>query len=224
MKAGTGTRTPRRLLPGTPWTAATPWSLQATPLIVLTLSLTLCGVGEGMLVQAALGSTPWTVLAQGLAAQSGWHLGWITFLVSLMVMMLWIPLRMRPGLGTVMNLILVALVLGVFVQGVPVPENWAGRIMLCAGGVALVGSASALYLSCHMGAGPRDGLMVGLCKQTGWRVGAVRSSLEITVCVAGWLLGGNLGLGTLLFACCVGWVVEATLAFLARHFAVWQPA
>ncbi|UOP01023.1 YczE/YyaS/YitT family protein [Kingella potus] len=113
---------------------------------------------------------------------------------------------------------LLAVSLGVFVQIVPPPQALWARVLLCAGGVAVMGAASALYLSCRLGAGPRDGLMVGLCMKTGWRVGIVRSLMEISVCGAGWLLGGTVGIGTLLFAFGVGWVVQWSLNLMERCF------
>ncbi len=207
----------QRILPHTPWTASSPWSLQLLPLTVLLCSLSLFGVGEGMLVLAALGSTPWTVLAQGIAVQGGWGLGAVTFALSALVLLLWLPLRQKPGIGTILNMLVIALVLGGMVRHLPAPQDGWWRLLLCVGGVLVIGVASSLYLTCHLGAGPRDGLMVGLCRQTGWRVGVVRSLLEISVCTVGWLLGGTLGLGTLLFAFGVGWVVQLSLDAIRRY-------
>ncbi|MDO5059004.1 MAG: YitT family protein [Neisseria sp.] len=210
----------KRILPLTPWAAKSRWSLEAKPFAMLAVSLALFGIGDGMLVHAALGSTPWTVLAQGIAKLSGLNLGVITLLISAAVMLLWIPLRQRPGLGTVMNMLVIAAVLGLFVRLVPAPAEtaWLLRALLCIGGILLIGIASALYLTCHLGAGPRDGLMVGLCQKTGWPVGWVRGALEISVCLIGWLLGGTLGIGTLLFAFGVGWVVQLSLSLLFKRY------
>lgn len=135
-------------------------------------------------------------------------------------MILWLPLRQKAGLGTILNMILIALSLGIFVAYMPIPANdsyWT-RLLLCIGGIITLGIASAFYLTCHLGAGPRDGLMVGLCMHTGWRVGIVRSSIEVIVCVIGWLLGGIVGIGTLLFALGVGWVVQIILTLLLQLF------
>lgn len=208
-----------RVLPRTPWSAAFAWSFAPKPFAVLLLSLALFGIGDGLLVNAQLGSTPWTVLAQGVAAVSGIQVGWATLWISAAVLLAWIPLRQRPGLGTVMNMLVIAAVLGAFVRFVPPAESLPLRLLLCVSGVVLVGIASSLYLTCHLGAGPRDGLMVGLCRVSGWRVGVVRTLLEGGVCLAGWLLGGSVGLGTLLFAFGVGWVVQGALQFLARRYA-----
>lgn len=207
----------RRVLPRMPWSARHAWSFQATPVLVLCLALVLFGVGEGMLVSANLGASPWTVLAQGLALQSGLGIGTVTFLISAVVFAAWWPLRQRPGLGTLLNMLLIAVALEAFVRRVPPPADWTVRLLLCLGGVALIGIASAFYLTCYLGAGPRDGMMVGLCLRTGWRVGTVRMLMEIAVCLAGWLLGGVVGIGTLLFAFGVGWVVHYALRYLARY-------
>lgn len=212
---------PRSLLPPTPWKARGLWSFQAKSLTVLLLGLSLLGMGEAMLVLGNLGAAPWVVFAQGLALQTGMNVGVTTFIISVGVMLLWIPLRLRVGFGTIANMVVIALVLGLIVRFVPPPaaDAWMMRIALCVGGVCMVGVAATLYMTCHMGAGPRDGLMIGLCHKTGWRVGIVRSLLESTVCLIGWALGGTLGLGTLLFAFGVGWVMQFCLLFLERWFA-----
>ena len=208
----------KRILPLTPWSASSPWSLRPKSLWVLCFALVLFGVGEGMLVSAQLGSTPWTVLAQGISQQSGLGIGTVTFLISAAVLALWLPLRQRPGIGTILNMIIIAAVLGLFVRIVPPPADFVWRITLCLGGIVTIGTASAFYLTCYLGAGPRDGLMVGLCRVSGWRVGIVRTLLEGSVCLAGWLLGGVLGLGTLLFAFGVGWVVQGCLQWIAKRY------
>lgn len=208
----------RRILPKTPWSAPAWWSLRPQSLAMLCFALVLFGVGEGMLVNAALGSTPWTVLAQGIVVQSGLDIGTVTFLISAAVLMLWLPFRQRPGLGTVLNMVLIAAVLGVFVQWVSPPAALGWRLLQCVGGVVVIGIASSLYLTCYLGAGPRDGLMIGLCQKTGWRVGVVRTMIESSVCLIGWLLGGVVGLGTLLFAFGVGWVVQLSLHQIAKRY------
>lgn len=210
----------KRVLPKTPWMAKSRWSFQPKPLWVISIALSLFGVGEGLLVLSGLGSTSWTVLSQGIAQQLGWNIGWITFIISVVVMLLWIPLRQKPGLGTILNILYIALFLGLTVHFVPPPasDNWLLRVVCCVGGVWLIGTASAFYLSCHLGAGPRDGLMIGLCHRTGWQVGTVRSILEVSVCLLGWLLGGVVGVGTLLFTFGVGWVIQFTLAAMAKRY------
>lgn len=211
----------KKILPSTPWQAQSLWSLERKPIAMLLFGLTLFGVGEAMLVLANLGATPWVVFAQGMGQLLGVNVGVATFLISVGVMLLWIPLHLRVGLGTIANMIVIALVLGLVVRFVPAPsaESWLLRGLLCVGGVVVIGVAASFYLTCHMGAGPRDGLMVGLCQKTGWRVGVVRTLLESTVCAVGWILGGTVGVGTLLFAFGVGWVVQVCLMVLARWFA-----
>lgn len=211
--------TATRVLPPTPWMATSPWSLQAKPIAMLLVALSLFGIGEGMLVLSNLGSTPWTVLAQGIQYHTQWDLGVVTFLISMGVLLLWIPLKLKAGLGTILNMILIAVVLEVFLTVFPTPKNMINRVLLCVGGVTVIGIASSLYLTCHMGAGPRDGLMVGICQKTGLKVGVVRSSIEVVVCVIGWALGGVLGVGTLLFAFGVGAVVQISLKFLNNLYA-----
>ncbi|STZ77063.1 YczE/YyaS/YitT family protein [Bergeriella denitrificans] len=210
-----------RLLPVTPWKARSQWSFEAKPLLMLVFGLTLFGAAEAMLVLADLGATPWVVFAQGLAVQTGWNIGTTTFLISLAVLLLWIPLGLRPGLGTLMNMTVIALVLGLVVRFVPAPDadDYVMRAALCVGGIVVMGVAAALYLTTYLGAGPRDGLMVGLCQKTGWRVGVVRTLMESSVCLIGWLLGGTLGIGTLLFAFGIGWVLQGALNLLARRYA-----
>lgn len=209
------------LLPPTPWQAKTRWSLERKPLIMLCIGLTFCGLGEAMLILANLGAAPWAVFAQGLANLLDMNIGITTLMISVVVMLLWIPLHLRAGFGTLANIAVIALVLGLVVAFVPAPsaDSWLLRGLLCVGGVLVIGVSAAVYLTCHMGAGPRDGLMVGLCERTGWRVAVVRSVLESTVCAVGWALGGTVGVGTLLFAFAVGWVVQMSLLVLQRWFA-----
>lgn len=208
----------KSIIPRTPWMGKTYWSLEPVSVSVLILGLVLFGVGESCLVLANLGSAPWTVLSQGVSHFSGINIGWVTFLVSLTVLILWLTLKIKPGLGTILNVIIIALVIGLIVSNVTPPTSIIARIFLTIWGVVLVGIASAIYLTSHKGAGPRDGLLVGLCFLTGWRVGLVRTMIEGTVCLLGWFLGGSLGIGTLLFAFGVGWVMQFCLAFLEKLY------
>ncbi len=207
-----------RVIPRTPWTAASLWRCRWPTVAVLILAHCCFGLGEALLVRAQLGATPWVVFAQGLGLQLGLSVGLATFCVSLVVMLGWLPLRLRPGLGTLANMVLIAAVLDLALHWLPAPEPLALRVIFCLGGIGLIGVGSGFYLSCHMGAGPRDGLMVGLCARLGWSIARVRSSLEISVCLLGWLLGGNLGLGTLLFAAGIGPVIQLVLGVFARVF------
>lgn len=200
-----------RVLPLTKWSAKAYFSLERKPLIVLFLSLILIGIGDGLIVLAELGSAPWTVLAQGVALQNGISIGWASFFISCAVMLMWIPLKLKLGQGTLLNIIVIALALGTTTHYYPPPATlWAKFIFLCLG-ILLFGMGSAFYLTCHQGAGPRDGLMVGLCQRFHWKIGIVRTLMESTVCLAGFLLGGTLGIGTLVFAFSIGWVIQFTL-------------
>jgi uncharacterized membrane protein YczE len=171
---------------------------------VLVVGLWIFGVGEALLVDAGLGVSPWTVLAQGIDSHVAIGLGWATFLVSLTVLLLWIPLRERPGLGTIANAVLIAAALGVTLPLLPGPDALGWRVGEVLAGIALIGAGSGLYLTTGLGPGPRDGWMTGLHLRTGVPVTAVRLGIEVTVLVVGWLLGGVVGVGTLMFALLVG--------------------
>jgi uncharacterized membrane protein YczE len=176
---------------------------------LLVLGLWLFGTGEAMLVTATIGNGPWTVLAQGLTVRLPLTIGVATFLVSVVVLLLWIPLRERPGLGTIMNAIVIALALQVMVGVLPEMTgdsvlSLVARVLMALMGIALIGLGSGIYLTTGLGPGPRDGWMTGIHQRTGWPVSAVRLGIEATVLIAGWLLGGTVGVGTVLFALLIG--------------------
>lgn len=208
----------RRILPVTPWSNTSYWAIKAKPVAMLCVSLSLFGFGEALLLKSQLGSAPWTVLAQGLAAQTGLNIGFLTFVISCGVLAMWIPLKQKFGLGTILNICIIALTLGVFDVWLPTLTSLVWQISAAVIGVVVVGVASALYLTSYMGAGPRDGLMVGLTQLTGFKVGIVRTLLEGSVCLIGWLLGGVVGLATLLFAFGVGAVVQISLDTLFKIY------
>lgn len=208
----------KNTLTKTPWTAASYWQINPTSLFVLLISLFLFGFGEGLLVLAALGSTPWTVLAQGVSSQTGMHIGISTLLISILVMFTWLPLKQRIGLGTVLNVLIIALGLGLTAQFMTAPDNIVTRSIFAIGGILIIGISSAFYLTCHMGAGPRDGLMVGIYEATGWKIGLIRTVIEGSACLFGWLLGGVVGISTLLFAFGVGWVLQAALVIISKIY------
>ncbi|MGT2832733.1 hypothetical protein [Streptococcus halotolerans] len=147
----------------------------------------------------------------------------MTFIISGLALLSWVPLKIKLGIGTVLNMIIIAWVLGMVVAMVDGPKLLISRIVLTILGIFLVGLASAIYLTCHMGAGPRDGLMVGLCQMTGWRVSVVRTGIEAAVSLLGWLLGGTLGIGTVLFAVGVGWAMQFSLNGLLIFFGKANP-
>lgn len=168
------------------------------------MGLWLFGTGEALLVDAGLGVTPWTVFAQGLSARLPISIGMATFVTSVVVLLLWIPLRERPGLGTIANAVVIALSLEVMSDLLPDPSTLVPRVAMMVGGIAAIGLASGLYLTANMGPGPRDGWMTGVHRRTGWPVSIVRAVIEVTVLVIGWLLGGTVGVGTVAFALFVG--------------------
>jgi len=205
-----------RTVPRTRFTAPSVWRPTPASFSALIVGLWLFGTGDALILASALGASPWSVLAQGLSVRTGLGIGWTTFGVSVAVLALWIPLRQRPGLGTVMNIIVIALAIGVTYPRVSTPESLVGQLGLVVLGVALIGLGSGFYLTSGHGPGPRDGWMTGLHRVTGWPVGRVRLIIEVSVLVAGWALGGIVGIGTALFALLVGQAVALGLAVVHR--------
>ena len=160
---------------------------------------------------AGLGVDPWTVLAQGVSRQTGIGIGWVTNAIGLLVLLLWIPLRQRPGIGTLANIALVGTSMQATLTVLPSPDAPHARITLMALGVVAVAVASGLYIGAHFGPGPRDGLMTGLNARFGLPIWSARTAVEGTVLVLGWWLGGTVGIGTLVFAVCIGPLVQVTL-------------
>ncbi len=177
----------------------------------LVVGLTMFGCGEGLLVVAQWGATPWTVFAQGVARHAHVSLGWSTAAISCVVLLAWFPLRERPGIGTIANLIIIAYVLDIVSSTVPVPHDDWVKAAFDVGAVALIGVGSALYLTCGLGPGPRDGLMTSLHRRLGVSVVYVRLTLEVAVLVVGWLLGGTVGVGTAFFAATIGFSIGVNL-------------
>jgi uncharacterized membrane protein YczE len=205
-------------VPRTRFTASSVWRPTSASLAALIVGLWLFGTGYALILASALGASPWSVLAQGLSVRTGLGIGWTTFGVSIGVLALWIPLRQRPGLGTVMNIIVIALASGVTYPRVSTPDSLIGQLGLVFLGIGLIGLGSGFYLTSGHGPGPRDGWMTGLHRVTGWPVGRVRLLIEVTALVAGWALGGIVGIGTALFALLVGQSVAMGLAFAHRLF------
>lgn len=207
-------------IPLMPWSATHQWEMKLPTLSIISVAMALMGVGEGLLVLAQLGNTPWTVLAQGLSLQMNFSLGWAIGLISVIVLLLWIPFKLKFGLGTILNIIIIALSADLAVKGIPVPEHLSLRIIYMLLGILLFSVGTAFYLSCKLGAGPRDGLMVGVCLRYGWNVGRVRTGLEVFACLGGFLLGGTFGISTIIFALSVGWGIQATYYWLEKYYAV----
>ncbi len=203
-------------IPVVPWRATSPWGIRPRMFLPLLSGLALFGFGEGLLVQSHWGATPWTVFAEGVARHTGLSLGWSTALISAVVLVLWFPLRERPGFGTIANLIVIAYVLDLTTYVLVVPSNPGLKILYIVGGVVVIGIGSALYLSTNLGPGPRDGLMTGLHRRLGVSLIYVRLTLEATVLLVGWLMGGTLGVGTAFFAATIGFSIGASLEVMDR--------
>lgn len=213
-----------KAVPSVAWSSVHPLNLRpgALTLVLLCFGLAVFGLGEALMISAGLGVSPWTVLAQGVAAVFAMSIGWATFSVSIVVLLLWIPLRQLPGIGTVLNAIIIALAIELSLPYLPTPETVVWQLLVTLTGVFLVGLGSGFYLIAHLGAGPRDGLMTGLQRLTGLPIAWVRMAIEISVVVIGWLLGGIVGIGTVLFALGIGPAVSLGL-FLVESGAGLMP-
>jgi uncharacterized membrane protein YczE len=207
---------PSPRVPTMPWSAdGSNWWASPATLFVLFVGLALFGVGEGALVAAGLGNTPWTVLAQGVARRTPLDIGGATIVVSLVVLLGWIPLRQRPGLGTVGNVLVIGVVLDIASRVLPRPDAFAWQLLQVAAGILTIAVASALYLTANLGPGPRDGWMTGLHRQTGIGIATVRTTIEVCALALGIALGGHAGLGTVAFAILVGYALAAIFRILA---------
>ena len=184
----------------------------------LCLGLTLFGLGEGLLIVSASGASPWSVLAQGISLNIDFSVGTITLFISIGVLLFWIPLNQKLGIGTILNALIIALMIDICIKFVSTPENYISQLILAIISVLSVGLGGGIYLIANLGAGPRDGLMVGLQKKTNLPMAAVRAFLEITVVSIGWYLGGTVGVGTLLFAFGIGPAVALGLFFVGKVF------
>lgn len=207
---------PHRTVPVVPWTAKNRWDLSFKRVLILFFGLAIFGLGDGLIIQSGLGNAPWSVLAQGISLKSGLSIGTSTLIVSSLVLALWIPLRERPGFGTLSNIIIISLFIEIATNIFPKQSNNLPGVVFTLVGIAMVGIGSSLYITCGLGPGPRDGAMTGLHQRTGVRVGRVRLGLEVVVSIVGALLGGTLGLGTLLFALLIGQSVAISFGLLAR--------
>jgi uncharacterized membrane protein YczE len=179
----------------------------------LLTGLVAMGGGIGLMADAGLGLGPWDVLHQGLALRTGLSLGSLNIAVGVGVLLLWLPLRQRPGIGTVLNVLVIGLVVDLTLALLPEPEHLAVRVPAMLGGVVLMGVGSGLYIGAGLGPGPRDGLMTGVAAR-GHSVRSVRTALEVTVLVLGWALGGTVGVGTVVLALAIGPLVQASLEWL----------
>tara|TARA_B100001939_G_scaffold327388_1_gene321734 strand:- start:160 stop:813 length:654 start_codon:yes stop_codon:yes gene_type:complete len=207
-------------IPIVSWSSKKPLNLKPklSSVFFLILGLTLFGLGEGLLIVSSSGASPWSVLAQGISLNLGLSIGTITFFVSIAVLILWIPLNQKPGIGTILNAIIIALMIDICIKFVSTPDNIYSQLILAVIAVLTVGIGGGIYLVANLGAGPRDGLMVGLQNKTNLPIAVVRAFLEISVVTIGWYLGGTVGIGTLLFAFGIGPAVALGLFLVGKIF------
>ena len=187
-------------------------------LLYLVIGLILFGLGETMLITANAGVSPWTVLAQGISIKTGYSIGITTFIVSIGVLILWIPLKQKPGIGTILNTIIISIILDVSLPYLPAPESFFLQALQVFIGVIIVGLGSGFYLIANLGPGSRDGLMTGLQKKTNLPIALIRATIEVSAVIFGFYLGGVVGVGTLVFAFGIGPAVSAGLFFVSRFF------
>ena len=207
-------------IPKVSWSSEKPLNLKPKILtfFFLCLGLTLFGLGEGLLIVSFAGASPWSVLAQGIALNVDFSIGITTIFVSIVVLFFWLPLKQKPGIGTILNAIIIGIMIDVCIKYVPTPEAYIYQLFLAIIAVLIVGFGGGIYLVANLGAGPRDGLMVGLQKKTNLPIAAVRAFLEISVMSIGWYLGGTVGVGTLLFAIGIGPAVAFGLFIVGKFF------
>tara|TARA_Y100000022_G_scaffold141184_1_gene123008 strand:+ start:16 stop:663 length:648 start_codon:yes stop_codon:yes gene_type:complete len=207
-------------IPKVNWSSDKPYNFRPkfSTFFFLCFGLILFGIGEGLLIVSFAGASPWSVLAQGISLNVNLSIGVITFFISVTVLILWIPLRQKPGMGTIFNALIIALMIDVCIKFVPTPNNYINQLILAAVSVLTVGIGGGIYLVSNLGAGPRDGLMIGLQKVTNLPIAAVRAFLEISVVSIGWYLGGTVGVGTLLFAFGIGPCVALGLYLVDKIF------
>ncbi len=207
-------------VPKVNWSSDKPYNFRPkfSTFFFLCFGLILFGIGEGLLIVSFAGASPWSVLAQGISLNVNLSIGIITFFISVAVLILWIPLRQKPGMGTILNALIVALMIDLCIKFVPTPSNNVHQLILAIISVIIVGIGGGIYLVSNLGAGPRDGLMIGLQKITNLPIAAVRAFLEISVVSVGWYLGGTVGAGTLFFAFGIGPCVAFGLYLVNKTF------
>ena len=207
-------------IPKVNWSSEKPYNFKPkfSTLFFCCFGLMLFGLGEGLLIVSFTGASPWSVLAQGLSLNVNLSIGILTFLISVTVLIFWIPLGQKPGIATILNALIIAIMIDLCIKFVPTPSNYINQLILAVISVTTVGIGGGIYLVANLGAGPRDGLMVGLQKLTNFPIAAVRGTLEISVVSIGWYLGGTVGVGTLLFAFGIGPCVALGLYLVDKIF------
>ncbi|WP_440928543.1 membrane protein YczE [Candidatus Pelagibacter sp.] len=207
-------------IPKVKWSSEKPFNFKPkfSTFFFLCFGLSIFGLGEGLLIVSFTGASPWSVLAQGISLNINLSIGTITLLISIAVLILWIPLGQKPGMGTIFNALIIAIMIDLCIKYVPTPSNYIHQLLLAVISVVMVGIGGGIYLVSNLGAGPRDGLMIGLQKLTNFPIAVVRATLEISVVSIGWYLGGTVGIGTLLFAFGIGPCVALGLYLVDKTF------
>ena len=207
-------------IPKVKWSSEKPFNFKPkfSTFFFLCFGLSIFGLGEGLLIVSFTGASPWSVLAQGISLNVNLRIGTITLLISIAVLILWIPLGQKPGMGTIFNALIIAIMIDLCIKYVPTPSNYIHQLLLAIISVVMVGIGGGIYLVSNLGAGPRDGLMIGLQKLTNFPIAVVRATLEISVVSIGWYLGGTVGIGTLLFAFGIGPCVALGLYLVDKTF------
>ncbi|MDA9695502.1 hypothetical protein N9U24_03505 [Candidatus Pelagibacter sp.] len=207
-------------IPKVKWSSEKPFNFKPkfSTFFFLCFGLSIFGLGEGLLIVSFTGASPWSVLAQGISLNVNLSIGTITLLISIAVLILWIPLGQKPGMGTIFNALIIAIMIDVCIKYVPTPSNYIHQLLLAIISVVMVGIGGGIYLVSNLGAGPRDGLMIGLQKLTNFPIAVVRGTLEISVVSIGWYLGGTIGIGTLFFAFGIGPCVAFGLYLVDKTF------
>ena len=206
-------------IPKVPWSSEEPLNFKPrlSTFLFLCFGLTLFGLGEGLLLVSLTGASPWSVLAQGISLHVNLSIGIITFFISLFVIFLWIFLSQKPGIGTILNAVIIAVMIDVCLKYIQTPDHVVAKFLLALFAVIIVGIGSGFYLISNLGPGSRDGLMTGLQKITNLPIFLIRAMIEISAVACGWYLGGVVGMGTIIFALAIGPFVSAGLFFVGRY-------
>ena len=207
-------------IPNLNWSSSNPLNFKPNikTLIYLVLGLSLFAIGETLLITANQGVSPWTVLAQGISFQTNLSIGFTTFIVSLIVLILWYPLKQKPGLGTILNIVLISIIIDLTIPILPYPKSFLFQIIQSIIAVFIVGLGSGFYLTANLGPGPRDGLMTGLQSLTNQPIALIRTIIEVSAVGLGFYLGGIVGIGTLLFAFGIGPTVSIGIFIVIKFF------
>ena len=207
-------------IPNLTWSSSNPLNFKPNikTLVFLVLGLSLFAIGETLLITANQGVSPWTVLAQGISFQTNLSIGFTTFIVSLIVLILWYPLKQKPGLGTILNIVLISIIIDLTIPILPYPKSFLFQLIQSIIAVFIVGLGSGFYLTANLGPGPRDGLMTGLQSLTNQPIALIRTIIEVSAVGLGFYLGGIVGIGTLLFAFGIGPTVSIGIFIVIKFF------